>query len=222
MERRWKNVKVVMQKNKALGKWKQVMAEKTKEGEMKKIIILSCALYLVLAFGTAYAAPPNKVGLEDIPPAWSKTLQCDARACPRFELVMGGAAVLDHETGLVWEQAPNAQQLWWIDAVNACADKKVGNRMGWHLPTFEQLASLVDPTIASPGPTLPTGHPFTNISLGDAYHSSTTYTDPNIPATWANGVHFRYALRVGTSTDPNQGGMGHVWCVRGEQSRDSH
>jgi len=193
---------------------------------MKRTIVLLCALSLVLAFGKAFAAPPNKVGLEDIPPAWSKTLQCDTRACPRFELVMGGAAVLDHETGLVWEQAPSAQQLYWVDAVTACANKKVGDRMGWHLPTFEQLASLVDPTNVntSSGPALPIGHPFTNISMGDAYHSSTTFTayfsGPDTPSIWVRTVHFRYAITSGVGTEYSAASYGHVWCVRGGQSRD--
>ena len=41
--------------------------------------------------------------LDQIPPIWSQKIA----GSKRFELVMGGAAVLDKETGLVWEQSPN-------------------------------------------------------------------------------------------------------------------
>jgi hypothetical protein len=159
--------------------------------------------------------------LDQIPPTWSQKLP----AAQRFELVYDGAGVLDKETGLVWEQAPNMQQRYWVDAVAACAAKTVGDRMGWHLPTFEQLASLVDPTNVSPnGPALPSGHPFIEISMGDPYHSSTTFTaylsGPDTPSIWARSVHFRYASTIGIGLEYSAASYGHVWCVRGGQSRD--
>ena len=40
--------------------------------------------------------------LEQIPPVWSQILP----ASERFELVLDGKAVLDKETGLVWERTP--------------------------------------------------------------------------------------------------------------------
>src|SRR3954467_14198402 len=41
-----------------------------------------------------------KSKVDVIPPAWSQTLP----AAERFQLVLGGAGVLDKETGLVWEK----------------------------------------------------------------------------------------------------------------------
>lgn len=40
--------------------------------------------------------------LDQIPPTWSHTMP----AAQRFEVVFDGEAVLDKETGLVWEQSP--------------------------------------------------------------------------------------------------------------------
>ena len=86
----------------------------------------------------------------------------------RFELVLGGGAVLDHETELVWERNPGATGDW-ASAVDRCYRRTVGGlaqiggrlspgRKGWRLPTVEELASLVDPSQELPA--LPSGHPF--------------------------------------------------------------
>src|SRR5215475_11987991 len=59
-----------------------------------------------------------------------------------------GQAVLDKETGLVWEKSPSTTPLVWEEArgfPQGCANKNVGGRKGWRLPSFAELASLVDP-----------------------------------------------------------------------------
>ncbi len=161
---------------------------------MKKAIVLLCALYLVLVCGAALAAAPTKPGgsttLNDIPPAWSKTLQCDTTACPRFELVMGGAAVLDHETGLVWEQSPSKNPCGSAESHFRCNRSTTGGRLGWRVPTIQELTSLVDPTVPYPGPTLLAGHPFSNVQWTDAYWSASTSVSTitgDIVMIWAVG-----------------------------------
>src|SRR2546425_6865333 len=52
-----------------------------------------------------------------LPPTWDKVLPADNTVDPcnssRFKCVMGGAAVRDNETGLVWEKEPSPTlQLW--------------------------------------------------------------------------------------------------------------
>lgn len=49
--------------------------------------------------------------LDQIQPAWSQILP----AGQRYQLVMGGAAVLDRETGLVWKQSSSFVHTW-LDA----------------------------------------------------------------------------------------------------------
>jgi hypothetical protein len=52
-------------------------------------------------------------------------------------------AVLDKETGLVWERSPSTAAVGnWFGASNTCLGKTVGGRWGWRLPAFEELARL--------------------------------------------------------------------------------
>ena len=64
-------------------------------------------------------------------------------------------AVLDRRTGLVWERSPNTSFANWSGAQQHCEVLALGNHRDWRLPTIQELASLVDPTVQSPGPTLP-------------------------------------------------------------------
>jgi hypothetical protein len=140
-------------------------------------------------------------------PTWSQKLQCNTTACPRFELVLDGAAVLDKETGLVWEKSPFMYgERTWGAAMIICENGVQGGRKGWRLPTVEELSSLVDPSVAIPGPTLPSGHPFTNVQ-SSAYWSATA-TDS---ADWVGYVNFRYGDMGYASKDDSH----YVWCVRG-------
>ncbi len=158
-------------------------------------------------------APPGSTmkTLDEIPPTWSQTLPANdgdvTTGCgsSRFDCVLGGAAVLDKETGLVWEQSPDTTTRPWSSALAYCVSRNVGGRKGWHLPTVEQLASLVDSTQTDPA--LPSGHPFSNVQ-SSFYWSSTAVANFTTDA-W--DVHF------------NNGGVGtnvktvseYVWCVRG-------
>ena len=60
--------------------------------------------------------------VDRMPPAWSQTLP----AAQRFVLVIGGAAALDKETGLVWEKSPSPRDSNWLDAQLHCNLSTVG------------------------------------------------------------------------------------------------
>jgi hypothetical protein len=83
---------------------------------------------------------------------------------PRFQVLkqFNDEAVLDRETGLVWERRPTTERLAWPTARLVCAQKGVGGRGGWRLPAFYELTSLVDPSVRST-PQLPVGHPFLDV-----------------------------------------------------------
>jgi len=151
-----------------------------------------------------------KSKLDQIPPAWSQIIPL---ASDRFQLVLGGAGVLDKETGIVWEQSPDTTSLSWFNALVHCYQREVGGRKGWRLQTIEELASLVDTSNASPA--LPTGHPFTLTSAQEdaGYWSATTFAS-NTSLAWGVSL-FDGGGDGGAKTDAN-----HVWCVRGGQGID--
>jgi hypothetical protein len=162
---------------------------------------------------------PTMKTLDQMPPTWDQTLQCDTTACPRFVLVMGGAGVLDKETGLVWEKSPSTTAVSLSDAQVRCNLLTAGGRLGWRLPSVQDLASLVDPTVPAPGPKLPSGHPFTSVLAGndDFYWSANCNVSNGCNSyEWAVG----FGVNIGGYSQI-PGYMRYVWCVRGGQGVDA-
>lgn len=136
---------------------------------------------------------------------WDQNLPADQRF-----VVLGAfanAAVLDKETGLVWEQSPRMTTHTWSQARTQCTSRMIGNRMGWRLPSVHELASLVDTSVAFPGPTLPAGHPFTNVN-GINYWSATTNAE-NPANAW--GVIFNTG---GAADNVKAGATKYLVCAR--------
>jgi hypothetical protein len=179
--------------------------------------VVTVTLGLAPGLGTWWIRPWNPEGfgpwsggldftVAALPPAWAATLP----AAQRFQLVLGGAAVLDRETGLVWERSPDTTTRSWLNAQIHCNQRTVGNRKGWRLPTLQELASLVDPTQINPS--LPPGHPFTNVQSLN-YWSGTTiasFTSGAWYVSLSDGVVFALDKAVALF----------AWCVRGGQGGD--
>jgi hypothetical protein len=146
--------------------------------------------------------------LDEVPPTWSQKLA----AAERFELVLEFAAVLDKETGLVWEQSPDIIARIWTSACTHCYQREVANRKGWRLPTIEELASLVDNDNTYPA--LPTGHPFSNVQSSYYWSSTTSASDPS--GAW--GVNFDVGGVYYNAKTDNY----YVWCVRGGHGHDAY
>jgi hypothetical protein len=122
----------------------------------------------------------------------------------RFTTAFLGA-VLDKNTGLVWEQAPAATAgLAWASARELCLNKTVGGTRGWRLPSVGELTSLLDPSL--PAPYVP-GTVFTGVQSA-TYWSATASA---VGTSNAFSVSFQDGL-VGTSS---KGSATNVWCVRG-------
>jgi hypothetical protein len=69
---------------------------------------------------------------------------------PMSYVANADGTVTDHVTGLTWEGTVDGTQYMQPDAVAHCAAKGEG----WRLPSRLELVSLVDYTIAAPGPTI--------------------------------------------------------------------
>jgi hypothetical protein len=181
---------------------------------MKLKVVLAASAILVWVGSLAHAQTVSN-GPYYATPSWDQQLPASTRFIVLSNWIdasfpSGGAAVLDRETGLVWERSPDTTRHPWASAQSHCNTSGVGNRKGWRLPTLQELASLVDPTATSPGPTLPAGHPFT--AQGDIYWSATS----DIPGIFAWFVNFLN----GSVTSAEKIGNEFVWCVRGGHGVD--
>jgi len=126
------------------------------------------ALLAVLALARALEAgsldPPGPVGstmrsLDELLPSWDRKLTAagpDYCNSQRFQCVLpdatypDGAAVLDRETGLVWERVPSDAVNSWDGANVTCTKLFKGGRQGWRLPAVDELASLLDSDSSGP------------------------------------------------------------------------
>ena len=143
--------------------------------------------------------------------AWSNVIP---NATKRFVVLadFNNQAVLDRETGLVWEQSPETTPDTWFGARGACAIKNVGGRIAWRLPSLPELSSLVDPSVAPPGPTLPVGHPFAHVQT-DTYWSGSTVFGTNA---------WEVSFGDGLVRSPLKTNRSRAWCVRGGMNTDAY
>ncbi|RCW71604.1 DUF1566 domain-containing protein [Pseudorhodoferax soli] len=182
--------------------------------------ISRATLWLAVAAACVAAAPATAQTSANGPyyamPSWDQTLP----AASRFIVLSNFAsqAVLDRETGLVWERTPSTDRFdqtlpptlvfGGIHAEEHCLDLRTGGRMGWRLPSAAELASLIDPTRSAPA--LPAGHPF-DIGTSQSFWTSSRYYPERFAVAHRivnifNGV--TGAVDGTTTTQP-------VWCVRG-------
>lgn len=135
----------------------------------------------------------------------------DACVSFRFRCVMGGAAVLDEETGLVWERTPSASVIIGTNADHECLNARfTGGRGGWRLPTAGELYSLYDDSIPDGSVKLPAGHPFNAAGADRFWTSEVALAASNLLVVvdfLAPPGSQSLSLDVNSSIP--------VWCVRG-------
>ena len=136
----------------------------------------------------------------------------------RFTMAFPGA-VLDNNTGLVWEQAPEAPPPVtsnWSAATAYCVNKEVGNTGGWRLPSVVELKSVQD---ASPGAVAPfvPGNVFTGVQSSIYWSATTMAGTTSFTSTSVWSVSFEVDGKRQAGQTP-KGNSAHVWCVRGPMS----
>lgn len=188
-----------------------------------------CALGIWLAASApAQAASAN--GPYYAAPSWDQKLD----AATRFVVLTNwrNEAVLDRETGLVWERTPQTREEAyadgsarnWYKARDLCAAKNVGGRRGWRLASLAELSSLMEPDLGdlASGGALPPGHPF-NVDAagaGNRFWSATSVV--GAPASvWA--VSFRRNWVEKRDKDASAfDDTALAWCARGAMNADQY
>jgi hypothetical protein len=173
-------------------------------------------LALSLLTGAGLTASPAQAASGPGPyyaePAWDQKIG----AATRFLVLTNwdSQAVLDKETGLVWERSPATTSHTWFLARFECLNRTTGNRKGWRLPSVHELASLVHPSVPLPGPTLQPGHPFLTVESANYWSATSTAVNP------ANAWYVQFNNGEGSNDDKANGY--HAWCVRGGINADAY
>lgn len=141
---------------------------------------------------------------------WDKNYPSDSR----FEVLaaFSNQAVLDKNTGLVWEQAPDTTTRSWASATVNCVNKTDGGTRGWRLPSVAELASLIDPSLAAP---FVPASVFTGVQSAGYWSASTNAVDPT--AAW----HVDFGNGI-VSLVFKTGFVRYAWCVRGPMQESSY
>ncbi|MDF0675908.1 MAG: DUF1566 domain-containing protein [Nitrospira sp.] len=175
------------------------------------VMVLSAGL--VIMTDSAGAATIDKSGNHPIQNSWDENLP----SASRFTVLnaFGGAAVRDNNTGLVWEQAPDAGIEDGGTAVGVCLMKAVGGTRGWRLPSVVELTSLLDGSPGAVAPFIPTSV-FSGVRVDTGYWSATTWAETPTSA-WTVNFSNGTVGPAGKSAASNR-----AWCVRGGMNADQY
>jgi hypothetical protein len=150
---------------------------------------------------------PSMKTLDQIPPVLTQFLDAtngDVDGCnsSRFKCVWSNLAVLDNETGLMWERTAssvfNGERTF--DLARSCG---VGGRGGWRLPSLHELASVAN--------SLPPEAPFI-LPPGGSYFWTITRTSNNLLRQWTAATPTANTSFATSSARRDQ--LRHYWCVR--------
>src|SRR5579863_6404125 len=95
-----------------------------------RCLMMLAGLGVVVATTAASAGTTVAVGPYYALPSWDQQFR---HASTRFIVLSNWAkeAVLDQETGLVWQRSPAATGNSWTSALAACREANTGGRFGW-------------------------------------------------------------------------------------------
>jgi hypothetical protein len=184
-------------------------------GPMRLRVLLAAMFCAWAASGGARAGnleppgppAPTMKTLDQIAPVLTQMLDAtngDANGCnsSRFKCVWGNLAVLDNETGLLWQRTAssvlNGERTY--DSARSCT---TGGRGGWRLPSLHELA-----TVAS---SLPPEAPFV-LPPGGSHFWTLTSASSNPQRQWTAATPTGNTI-FATAT-PRRDQLRHYWCVR--------
>ena len=183
---------------------------KSKRHEILARVVIGAALGLAGSLTVVSSA-----GAASLKP-WSATFDTPSR----FKVLtnFNSEAVLDKETGLVWQLDAGAATVGgcgnpgnWALAVNCCSKATIGGRGGGRLPTTTELYSLIDMTRSNPA--LPLGHPFVNVQ--NTYYWTSTEAASNDATPDRSATRVPNLANGGVASGLNKTNFINYWCVRG-------
>ena len=177
------------------------------------IVVLAVGLFFIgyELMNTPSSAPPQREEvIADIIREWQQAHP----AGQRFNILhsFNNDAVLDKETGLVWELSPHPADVTWNEARSTCVNRVIGGQKGWRLPAPSEMRSLVGPAVDAPGPNLPPGHPFLNVQP-TAYWTVVPEANQPSHAKYVDAFLGNVLSLIKIYTFP-------VWCVQGPVNAD--
>ncbi|MBM3219318.1 MAG: DUF1566 domain-containing protein [Candidatus Rokubacteria bacterium] len=100
-----------------------------------------------------------------------------------------------------------------------CNRRVIGFRMGWRLPTVQDLTSLVDPVVHHPA--LPSNHPFANMESANPHRGPTFWAATHKFDTGGPNIKWfvDFAEAAGAGFVHNDA-LERAWCVREGSSVD--
>ena len=140
---------------------------------------------------------------------WAGECSAGHESPARLSVVLDGQGVLDRKTGLTWEQEPDRVHDVWDASVARCAAKTTGGQKGWRAPSVDELRTLIDPE--QQDPSLPPGHPFSNIK-SEIYWTATPHPTDEI-------VAWQVSFFSGQPVTDQKSGTRRMWCVFDEPHR---
>ena len=117
----------------------------------------------------------------------------------------------------MWERNPSVESWDWLNASSFCVTATTGGRLGWRLPTTQELSSLADlPSSTFP----PAGSPFNlNAAKPDYFLWSATVTAFGASDAWSLFTCAKPDCHPVNTAMPKTALM-RFWCVRGGLNTD--
>ena len=174
-----------------------------------KRVIVGSALVILIGLADGGQAQTTLDRASPYVASWNRTLPTEARFIVLANF--NSEAVLDQDTGLIWERSPSTVRTDWRAARSSCLNKAIGGQRGWRLPSIVELTSLLDPSVQDSEAMLPAGHPFLNNPSGFYWSAS---SDGESSKAW----HLH--LSTGHVHMTSKASTFKVWCVRGGSLAD--
>jgi Protein of unknown function (DUF1566)/Cohesin domain len=148
-------------------------------------------------------------------PSWDQQLP----ASTRFVILSNWSnnAVLDRETGLVWEKVPTSNVSPWVFYLSACFLRSTGGRLGWRMPSIEEFLTLMDPATFK----LVAGAPFDLSNPNGNFHDAIFWTTTTDASTPANAFQADFTGSGAPFESQPKSNDQRLWCVRGGQGTQS-